>query len=212
MELVIFLFVISSLETYVQTLPINNGLSVKFKPISAKEDIQPKTFGALFAKIPQDYTPEATFRREILQAFLSQPPELGKGCTNQIAKITSCKVCNENETYTDEDKIHYINLPIVTQPFEDYKILVATSPPAMKMSYNKPSVIYIVFPDDSAENISALAIPKIYFVNTVDGKLNIDENEKVEPILIIDSNRTVTGIKSREISRFVRFRNKLSVF
>ncbi|XP_026758475.1 uncharacterized protein LOC113517928 [Galleria mellonella] len=205
--------VIYSTNIIIQGLPINNGFTVKFNPISVQEQVKPKTFGALFAKILQELSPKATHRREVLvKAHSPYPPDLGTGCTNQIARIIFPLKGDENVNDTHElENLKLLNLPIIKQPFESYKILIATAPPHLKIGGDddeKPMVIYIVFPEDKTTD--SINIPTIYFVNKLNEKMYINNKTTVDPILIIDSNRTVTGLKSKEIHKFVKFKNKVA--
>lgn len=203
----------------IQSFPINNGFSVKFNPLNPKEDVKPKSFGALFAKIPQALSSEAKLRRQFIsKAYYPNPPELGSGCSNQVAKVVyPLKNASTDDNYNElkgNENLSFINLPIVKQPFENYKILVAMAPPNVKITSEdhdpKSMVIYVVFPDDGSEELSPINIPAIYFVNQKNGKMDIHKKEKAEQILIVNSNRTVTGLKSKEIEKFVKFKNKLT--
>ncbi|KAM3968865.1 uncharacterized protein ACR2FA_001565 [Aphomia sociella] len=209
------LITIYSTNIVIQSLPINNGFTVKFNPISFKEEVKPKTFGALFAKIPQELSPKAAYRREVLvKAHSPHPPDLGAGCTNQIARIIFPLkgIGDVNDTH-GWASVNLLNLPIIKQPFDSYKILIATAPPHLKISGDddeKPLVIYIVFPEDGATDLNTINIPTIYFVNKSNGKIDLNKRDTADPILIIDSNRTVTGLKSKEIQKFIKFKNKLA--
>ncbi|XP_059062348.1 uncharacterized protein LOC131855124 [Achroia grisella] len=202
--------VIYSTNIIIQSLPINNGFSVKFNPISVQEEVKPKIFGALFAKISQVLTPKAALRREILAKTHSPHlPDLGTGCSNQIVKIIFPHKGEDGNYIQERVNTNFLNLPIIKQPFDTYKILIATAPPNVKMGGDddKPMVIYIVFPEDGTDSIN---IPTIYFVNNNNEKLYNDSKTSVDPIIIIDSNRTVTGLKSKEIQKYVKFKNKLA--
>lgn len=193
--------------------PIHNGMSVKFHIDVGKRE-ESKTFGALFAKVPQVLTPETAHKRKRLKKQFAELPNLGIGCTNQIARIVFPFKSNYNDTNT-WGSANFINIPIIEQPFTDYKILVATAPPHLKMGDDgKPIVIYVVFSDDSTmDEAGSLKVPSIYFVNKSDAKSNldgIDKKDKFDPVIIIDSNRTVTGLNSKNVAKFVNFKNKLS--
>ncbi|XP_028165350.1 uncharacterized protein LOC114356395 [Ostrinia furnacalis] len=201
----------------IQSLPINNGFSVKFNPLAVKEELKLKTFGALFAKIPQEITSaESKVRREVVsKAYYPNPPDLGTGCSNQVAKVIfpAKNTNNDEDIIQPAEGLNFINLPIVKQPYDNYKILVATAPPNVKINNeeeNTPLVIYVVFPGDGADETDSINIPMIYFVNQHNGKMDFNKPGKAEPILIINSNRTVTGLKSKEIEKFVKFKNKLT--
>lgn len=170
-----------------------------------KEDLAPKMFGPIFAKIPQEPTQDAALKQDILrEAHFPHAVELGLGCTNQIAKVI--KSCEENNTETRESYKN-VNLPLANrQSFDKYKVLVALAPPMVKFGdKNKPLIVYIVFAEDGTNGFNPINIPSVYFVN----KINNEEKVPVDPIFIIDNNRTVTGLKSKEISRYITFRNKL---
>ncbi|XP_014370052.2 uncharacterized protein LOC106720026 [Papilio machaon] len=198
----------------IEGIPISNGFSLKFNPISHKEPIKPRSFGALFAKIPQEL-PSSASNQDLSEAVFGHPANLADGCTNQVAKMVYPKsVTNKyiNETQTPET-VNFINLPIISQHAESYNVLVATAPKNIRIGQRRdalPTVLYVVFPGDGESNeTSNMNLPAIYFVNKDDDKSDVTKIEKLEPIFIIDSNRTVTGLKSKEVSKFVRFKNKL---
>lgn len=190
--------------TAVRGLPIYNGFSVKFSPLLHKEETRPKTFGALFAKIPQ----EAKLGQEAQQkTLIANIDILGMGCTNQVAKIVYPAFAQNGSYNASLMNEYYIHIPILQQPVGEYKILVAAAPPDVRINkYNdRPLVVYIVFPNDtSADNV----IPRIYFVHEAKGYIDI-HNKKVDPVIIIDHKRKVTNLKSNEISKFVKFKNNL---
>ncbi|CAG4984885.1 unnamed protein product [Parnassius apollo] len=198
----------------IECLPLSNGFSLKFNPISVKEENKLKSFGAVFAKIPQDPT-HISERREVLsEAIFAHPAEPANGCTNQIAKLLYPLKNFKNQTNETRawENANFINIPVIKQHFDAYNILVATAPNNVKLGRKKdalPTVIYVVFPIEDVNEATDLNLPTIYFVNRVDGNVDLSKKEKAEPIFIIDSNRTVTGIKSKEVSKFVRFKNKL---
>ncbi|CAF4746251.1 unnamed protein product [Pieris macdunnoughi] len=192
--------------TTAQSLPIYNGFSVKFSPLLNKEEIRPKTFGALFAKIPQE--PRAA--QEALQRkLLSKVDVLGAGCTNQVAKILyQTPFAQNNSINSTLTESNYINIPIIQQQVEEYKILIAAAPPDVKINAfdDRPLVVYIVFPNDAfTDNV---IMPKIYFVHEAKGHIDIHK-KKLDPMILVDHKRKVTNLKSNEISKFVKFRNKL---
>lgn len=209
---IISLLVIVSVHQVTLSKPINNGFTLKFNPISVKEEVKHKTFGALFAKIPQESTDAANKRQEIpSKAYLAHTSELGTGCTNQIARIFfPFKSSSENNSlFLDAN---YINIPIIQQPFADYKIVVATAPTDIKISgpEAKPLVVYIVFPEEDASDAKSITIPSVYFIRKQSGLPDLKEKDKVDPILIVDNNRTVTGLKSKEVAKFVKFKNRFT--
>ncbi|XP_068620021.1 uncharacterized protein [Battus philenor] len=197
-----------------ESKPINNGFSLKFKPISVKEQVRPKSFGSLFAKIPQEL-PQFLRPSEILsEAIFAHPANLANGCTNQIAKMLYPINISQDSNETKYGQgINFINIPIINQPAQEYNILVATAPKNIKLGKKKdalPTVIYVVFPgDDKLNETSDINLPAIYFVNRDEEKVDT-KKEKNEPIFIVDSNRTVTGLKSKAVSKFVRFKNRLT--
>ncbi|KAG6449104.1 hypothetical protein O3G_MSEX005899 [Manduca sexta] len=210
MDLIIAILYLSITSCNIQCLPISNGFTVKFNPLSVKEDVRPKSFGALFAKIPQESSPEATIRREMLSSsYIPLDPDLGPGCTNQIARIIYPYRTEFNGSM-NWDNANVINLPIIKQSIDEYKILVAVAPPNVKIGgENMPTIVYIIFPEDDTNGSSSMKIPSVYFVNKGDSSINMERKQDIDPIFIVDSNRTVTGLKSREIAKFVKFRNKL---
>lgn len=195
----------------IQSLPIENGFSIKFNPISPKEELTPKKFGALFGKIPQDFKREAVVRRDILtKNFFRKVDDVPSGYTNQVAKLLfpAEYMYDPNNTQTWAN-VNFLNLPIIRQPYNDYKIIVATAPPYVKLGGdNKQTIIYVVFPEDGFTDPTAYNIPSIYFVNEKNGKMHRVKKGPGDPIMIVDSNRTVTGLKSKEISKYVSFKNK----
>lgn len=207
--------VILSINFAIQSFPIENGFSVKFNPISPKEELKPRNMGTMFAKIPQEFEDQQNVRREevLSTVLLPQKPEVPSGYTNQVAKLlfptdysynrksNNTSILLEN----DESGFNYLNLPIVKQPYNDYKVLVATAPPNVHLGGdNKQTLIYVVFPEDGSSDTGVYNVPVVYFIRGTGKK------ELVDPILVVDSNRTVTGIKSKEIEKFVKFKNKLS--
>ncbi|CAG9781905.1 unnamed protein product [Diatraea saccharalis] len=203
------LFVISLMaKNY--SFPINNGFSLKLNSFAVNGDGKIKSFGGLFSKIPKEINNKQG-KIDISKTYYPSPPELlGVGCTNQVAKIVlTTKLLNEGDDEQTSDYRNIINLPLLKQPFENYKILVATAPVNLKMnSDNDPMLIYIVFSDDETKESGPKNIPNVYFVNKHGGKLEISKKEKAGPIIVIDSNRTITGLKSNEIEKFVKFKNK----
>lgn len=105
-----------------------------------------------------------------------------------------------------------MNLPMVKAPISDYKILVATAPPNMKMGRGdeaKNIIIYIVFPEDTEEltGEDTLKVPEVYFVTKQEG--TNARKQKPEPLILIDNNRTVTGLRSKDVAKFLTFKNQL---
>ncbi|PZC74712.1 hypothetical protein B5X24_HaOG207337 [Helicoverpa armigera] len=215
MERVTTCLVILSMNFPIQSFPIENGFSVKFNPMSAKEELRPRQFGALFAKIPQDFKSEEINRRELLtKGYFPENPEFPVAYSNQVAKLLyptkyHSNSYSENMTGLWVDQVNFLNLPIVRQPYDNYKVLVASAPPNVQLGNdNKQTIIYVVFPDDGSNDQTVNNVPVIYFVNEKNAKINTEKKGPADPILIIDSNRTVTGLKSKEISKFIRFKNK----
>lgn len=101
---------------------------------------------------------------------------------------------------------------MVKPPINDYKILVATAPPNMKMGRGddaKKIVIYIVFPEDTEDLTGEenLKIPEVYFVIKQEG--SDARKERSEPLLLINNNRTVTGLRSKNVAKFLTFKNQM---
>lgn len=199
---------------FIESLPIKNGFSIKFKPISTKEEFRPRTFGALFAKISQDFSPDTDLRRELLSKTLSSPTMgLGTGCTNQVARIIFPYRYFQTKTNdtTFVNSLNFGNLPKIKPLLRDYKILVATAPPHIKMGRGddaKKIIIYIVFPDSTEDPTgdNNLKIPEVYFVTRQD--VTDVRKERLEPLLLINNNRTVTGLRSKHVAKSLIFKNK----
>lgn len=213
LQIVAFL-VIFSTNFAIQSYPIENGFSVKFNPISPKEELRPRKFGALFVKIPQEFKQQEDERREtLIKAHLPQQ-DTTAGYSNQVAKLLFPRrviytTDNNNSSKQWASDVNFLNLPVLRQPYDNYKIIVAAAPPNMRLTGdNKRTIIYVVFPDDGSSESGEYSIPTVYFVNERRGKSPREKKETPEPIIIIDSNRTVTGIKSKEISKYVKFNNK----
>lgn len=194
--------------------PINNGFTLKFNPDSAKEVIKPKTFGALFAKNTQEMTHnDANIQNEILSkaiAFSSNSTEHRTASTSQMSKILLPSKKNLNDNYSMNT--NYINIPVIQQPFNDYKILVATAPSNFRISgaEEKPVVVYVVFSEDEATDTKSINIPAVYFVRKPSSSPDLNKLQKIDTVLVIDSNRTVTGLKSKAVAKFVKFKNKMT--
>lgn len=179
-----------------------------------KEDLKPKKFGALFAKVPQDFRAENEIRREVLtKSFFPQKSDAHAGFSNQVAKLLypTRYVYDTNNSRSWTNHVHFLNLPILSQPYDDYKILVATAPPNIHVGDNKRTLVYVIFPEDSQSasvKTGFSNVPTVYFVNERNSKMDLEKKGQADPIFIVDNNRTVTGLKSKEIAKFVRFRNK----
>ncbi|RVE41989.1 hypothetical protein evm_013364 [Chilo suppressalis] len=215
-NLVIVVILLIRLSVRTCCLPINNGFSIKFNPLAVNEENQKKSFGALFAKIPQEINVKQE-KNGVSKTYDPSPPEmLGAGCTNQIAKILLPSKTSNNgqeEQTVNDDKQSFIHLPLVKQPFDSYKILVATAPDNLMMDTDKddsPLVIYVVFSEDNSKGSNPKNIPNIYFVNDNRNLSVIAKKQKADPILVIDNNRTITGLKSNDIEKYVKFRNKFN--
>lgn len=216
---VIEFLVLFSMNFPIQSLPIENGFSVKFNPISPKEDLKSRKLGTVFAKIPQEFKGQEEIRREdvLNTIMIPQKSEVPSGYTNQVGKVHPAQyVYDRNSTNvtipleTQWEGENNLNLPLVIQPYTDYKVLVATAPPNVRLGGDdKQTLIYVVFPQDGSGEKAVYNIPIVYFINEKKGKVRAAKKESMDPILIVDSNRTVTGIKSKEIEKFVSFRNKL---
>lgn len=155
-------------------------------------------------------TPEAT-QAIFTHAIIPQPGALGNGCTNQIARLLfPSKLPHNSENSESLDDPNFINIPILKQNVDEYQILVATAPKNIRISSGadaKPVVVYIVFFENNTEEFKGVNMPAVYFVKNND-KMTFDKKDKGDPIFIIDSNRTVTGLKSTEIAKHVKFRGK----
>lgn len=162
-------------------------------------------FGNYLGKIPQDVTVNRSVRQEILaKAFFPQLHGLCQGCSNQIAKFLY-PLKQKPEMNSDWSTGNFISLPVLKQPYDRYKMLVVTAPENIQYSED-PMVIYVILPDD-LQGINR--VPKIYFVHSKSGKIDITST-KTEPVLMINNNRTVTGIKSKEMSKYIKFRSKFA--
>ncbi|VVC86192.1 unnamed protein product [Leptidea sinapis] len=181
-----------------QSLPLYNGFITKITPISMKER-DTSSLADLLSKIPQD--PTTTTHRNSSEEIYSN--------TNDIAKIFfPSRVNSTANVWKDED---YIKVPLIMKkPVEYYNILVATAPPNVKM--NKTFVVYIVFPEDDGDYLDgqAMNIPSVYFVNKADKLRSQDRKQTHDLFFLINSNRTVTKVKSNDVSKHLRFRNKLT--
>lgn len=200
----------------IQTLPIENGFTVRFNPISSREDFRTKKIGRIFLKLQEDTEkPFQDMKTDFFTKTFLPDSSVPLRHITQDNKISSPRVTslgnNETETWA-HGNINFLNLPVISQPYAHYKILVATAPPNLSLgsgSERKRMIVYVVFPDDGSGDNLLHEIPRIYFVNenTIKKKPKKDADE---PIIIIDNNRTVTGLKSKEIAKFLKFRNKLT--
>lgn len=114
------------------------------------------------------------------------------------------------------NSLRLMNLPLIKSPISDYKVLVATAPPNIKMGRGddaKRIIVYIVFPEDTEEvtDDANLKIPEVYFVTKQrDGTIPTDSRkERFEPLLLINNNRTVTGLRSKDVAKFLKFNNQM---
>lgn len=200
-----------------QGFPIENGFSVKFSAISPKEELRPRKFGTLFAKIPQQSKSQEELRRDqILNTiWFPQKLELPDGYSNQVAKLLFPTESEYNRNSNILTRLlaeywrglNYLNMPVVSQPYDNYKVLVATAPPNMRFGGDyKQTFIYVVFPENGTEDSGIYNAPVVYFVHENTGTNN--SMKDLDPILVVDSNRTVTSIKSKEIVKFIKFKNK----
>ncbi|XP_063547112.1 uncharacterized protein LOC134754707 [Cydia strobilella] len=103
---------------------------------------------------------------------------------------------------------HSINVPVM-HPFEKYKIIVVTAPPYIKLSARDtdPLVIYMIF-NDTTDDSGTPSMPEVYFLNQQNGPVDDSTKKKNDQIWIVNNNRTVTGLKSKDITKFVSFRKK----
>ncbi|XP_061704742.1 uncharacterized protein LOC133516043 [Cydia pomonella] len=102
-----------------------------------------------------------------------------------------------------------INVPVM-HPFEKYKIIVVTAPPYIKLSAGdtEPLVVYMIFNDDTTDDSRTPSMPEVYFLTQQNGPVDNSMKMKNDQIWIVNSNRTVTGLKSKDIAKFVSFRKK----
>ncbi|KAG7313347.1 hypothetical protein JYU34_000462 [Plutella xylostella] len=188
--------------TYLHCVPLNAKENLDVNLLDTLDKKKPNSLRMLFAKIPQDLPSEDNRIRELV-ADLPNSPEYTLGSTNQIGKILYSKKHKAEEEFNDRATLH---LPLFRQPYSDYKILVVSAPPDIRMmskNGSDPMVLYVVFPEDSDNYTMELSqMPTIYFVSSRPRSSKVSS----EPIIIVDNNRTVTGIKSTEVARFVRFR------
>ncbi|CAH0716380.1 unnamed protein product, partial [Brenthis ino] len=192
-------------------MPVTNNVIGSENLDSARVTKEMKSYGTLFAKIPQE------FKHLVSNGILSpsvfpQDLDLGSGCTNQIAKlIIPLKASHEISESKLWDGTSFIHIPIIRQPFKEYKVLVAVAPKAVRIGSidnKKPIVVYVVFPDDDVKDIKHFEMPEIYFVAKSNEALI--KNKNADPIIVMGSNRTVTGIKSAKMMKIVKLKNKLT--
>ncbi|XP_060809674.1 uncharacterized protein LOC132903957 [Amyelois transitella] len=107
-----------------------------------------------------------------------------------------------------EDRVNIVDLPAVKQPYQNYKVLVATAPAGLELDDedSKALTLYVVFDSDNEHN--PMNLPAVYFVKKRPGASPRDNIR--DPIFVVDSNRTVTNLRSKEIQKFLKFRNKLT--
>lgn len=192
-------------------MPVTKNVIGSDNSASARVTKEMKSYGAVFAKIPQELKHLAS--NEILSpSVFPQDLDLGSGCTNQIAKLLiPLKASHEISESKLWDGTSFIHIPIIRQPFKEYKVIVAVAPKAVRIGRGdnkKPIVVYVVFPDDNVNDIKHFEMPEIYFVTKSNGTLI--KNKNADPIIIMDNNRTVTGIKSAKVTKIVKLKNKLS--
>ncbi|XP_045458255.1 uncharacterized protein LOC123668567, partial [Melitaea cinxia] len=192
---------------FVTATPINNGLVLKINPVYPKEEIKAKSIDTSLTKNRQDL--KATVNNRLIsEAIFPKTVDTETSCTNRVTKI----LFPPGDEFNDSESglnINFINIPIVEQQVQDYTIIVAKAPKKFKIGREHealPVIVYIVFPNDDPENMS-IKIPLIYFV-TESEQLNLNEKDKLDPIILINSNRTTTGLKSNNVFKFVKFKNK----
>lgn len=183
-------------------LPANK---VQFNPVPTEEP-DPKIY-------PAELDKETSTERieELRSIFNTAKRSVGsnqKGKLIYSPKLPSQDKSRDN-TFTEGLK-NFISLPIISQPYENYKILVATAPPQIRLHGDKaePIVIYVVFTEDDPRAAKTPNIPAIYFVNKRGGQIDLNRKEKAFPIFIVDNNRTVTGLRSKEIAKYVSFKRR----
>ncbi|CAH2103211.1 unnamed protein product [Euphydryas editha] len=208
--LVVFLkdlITILILIVFVIATPINNGLIVKINPVYPKEEVKAKSFNAT-NKNPQELKSKVN-NGIISQAIFPKAVNSETSCTNQVTKILfpSRAEFDDSELWVNKN---FINIPIIEEKVNDYTIIVAKAPKKFRIGRGHkamPVIVYIVFPNDDPEDLS-IKMPLIYFVTEAD-RLFLDKNHKFDPVIMINSNRTTTGLKSNNVFKFVKFKNKL---
>ncbi|CAH0703509.1 unnamed protein product [Spodoptera exigua] len=214
MERVAAFLVIFSTNFAIQSYPIENGFSVKYNPNYPKEDLRVKKPVAIFGKNPQEFKQQEYGRRETVTEAPDKQDDMATGYSNLLAKLMFPRrliytTDSKNSSHKLLNEVDLFNLPVVRQPYANYTVIVAAAPPNMHLDGdNKRTIIYIVFPDNGSSDSGKYSIPAVYFVKERSGKNRREKKELAEPIIIIDSNRTVTGIKSKEISKYLKFNNK----
>ncbi|KAI5631868.1 hypothetical protein NE865_15427 [Phthorimaea operculella] len=199
-------------------LPVRNGFRLKFSSLLKKDENRPKIIGSIFTKISQDLSPEAILRQQIFSLMIKPPaPQLGTGCSNQVARkvpLLREQAAQQHVDTTSWNSTTFYHLPIIKQPFKDYKVIVATAPPDIRIGRGedrKNVVVYVIFNEDENENQEeTMEVPEIYFVNRISGINKIDPDEKpgLKSAIVVDNNRTLTGINSKHVQKLLTFRNK----
>lgn len=207
LQVAVTILIIAAVDKFARGRAINNGLSLKLNPINGKNNT-----GMLFPKIPQEAAHE--YRLDVpSKAYISDAAALSSGVSTykQVAKVVLPNITSTTNTGMYEP---FIKIPIVWQPFSDYKIVIATAPWKMRIKGGdmKPVVVYFVFPEDYEDpSDRSVNIPEIYFVKKGYVRDIIKKDLfKPEPFILIDNNRTVTGLKSNTVAKFVKFKNKLN--
>lgn len=195
---------------FVRGKAIHNAINLRLNPIFVEEEnLAAHGQGGVFAKIPAETLPLSEYKQDFLsQSYISNTPKFSIS-TKRIAKVLFLdKPFNMSETTENYD--HFLKIPIISQPFSDYKLVVATAPWNMRISGSdsKPVVIYYVFPEDDNEPTS-VNIPEIYFVKKGSEPKDINKKDKFDPLILVDHNRTVTGLKSKTVSKFIKIKNRL---
>lgn len=193
---------------FVTATPINNGLVLKINPGYPKEEVRTKSIDTSLTKNRQDLKAKVN-NRIISEAIFPKTVDTETSCTNRVTKILfpSRDEFNDSESGLN---INFINIPIIEEQVQDYTIIVAKAPKKFKIGRDHealPVIVYIVFPNDDPENMS-IKIPLIYFVTETE-RLHLNEKDKLDPVIMINSNRTTTGLKSNNVFKFVKFKNKL---
>lgn len=191
---------------FVTATPINNGLVLKINPGYPKEEVRTKSMDSNLTKNRQDLKAND---RIISEAIFPKTVDTETSCTNRVTKILfpSRDEFNDSESGLN---INFINIPIIEEQVQDYTIIAAKAPKKFKIGRDHealPVIVYIVFPNDDPDNMS-IKIPLIYFV-TEPERLHLNEKDKLDPVIMINSNRTTTGLKSNNVFKFVKFKNKL---
>ncbi|XP_053623596.1 uncharacterized protein LOC128682779 isoform X2 [Plodia interpunctella] len=160
-----------------------------------------KLLGTEFSSIPEDFSSIPKVQQNKLTNQVSH-----MGCSNERLLLPLKYHVDDRLSEGLDNRNKIVNLPTVKQPYQNYKVLVATAPAGLELDEdNKPMTVYIVFNDENNYQ-SPLDLPSVYFVK----KSMNRGNKNLDSMFLVDSNRTVTGLRSKEIEKFVKFRNKFT--